>query len=766
MPKLLRIFMVLTLVSFSFVFAVSSATAAPGVTLTVNTTADGPDVNPGDGLCEANVGVGDCTLRAAIEETNANTNPTDTDVINFAIPGAGIHTISPTTDFPHVTEPLSIDATSQGGTNCAAHQLAIEVDGQNTNVAQLNFDSTAPGSTVKGLSIVNSTGLAMLIEANSFTAQCNNIGVRADGSTIGANELTGIRVNGTNNILIGGANPADGNIVSRSINSDGIWFSGTSNTVTISSNNLSFNKNHGVSFTHLVNATISNNTVTNNLYDGIAGDLVDNVVVNNNTVSNQVFSGISFLNAHDSTVSNNTVDGNGEHGILVGPGNNNSIADNTVTNNAITGIILRSDNSSVNNNRIVSNGGGMSIENNTNSIIRDNVVGNGTNVGILMTSTVNNVIAGNFIGVDDDGQTVLPNGNAGIVIMGGPTPTTGNIVGGTTPADRNVIANGSRAHVVIFGTGGVVSQNRIIGNYLGVDGTGAINPSFVNGSEGVIVAGNATGNTIGGFAPGESNIIANNTTGISMLGISAFSLVPQDNSVLANSIYSNFAGATPGFGIDLNDDSDGNMLADASVGVTVNDAGDSDSGPNNYLNFPIVSNVATTDDDVSITYGLDANLAQHSATGFRIQFYANIVTNPSGHGDGQIFIGYEDISGPVSNHTFTIANTGLPVGTYSFALTATAITSSPTGFGATSEFSGVEVAGISATQDIVTTTTTTTAPSVTGNVSGNSNSKSASGVLSTTGADSTPIALNAFVIILVGAAIVFAAKRKRTRHSI
>ena len=117
----------------------------------------------------------------------------------------------------------------------------------------------------------------------------------------------------------------------------------------------------------------------------------------------------------------------------------------------------------------------------------------------------------------------------------------------------------------------------------------------------------------------------------------------------------------------------------------------------------------------------------------------------------------------MSNHTFTIANTGLPVGTYSFALTATAITASPTGFGSTSEFSGVEVAGITATQAIATTTTTTatTAPSATGNVSGNSNSKSASGVLSTTGADSTPLAINALVVLLIGAGIVFAAKRKR-----
>ena len=37
----------------------------------VTSTADLPDANKGDGVCEATVGVGDCTLRAAIQEANA-----------------------------------------------------------------------------------------------------------------------------------------------------------------------------------------------------------------------------------------------------------------------------------------------------------------------------------------------------------------------------------------------------------------------------------------------------------------------------------------------------------------------------------------------------------------------------------------------------------------------------------------------------------------------------------------------------------------------
>lgn len=42
----------------------------PSATFVVNTVEDLSDANPGDGICEATEGAGDCTLRAAIEEGN------------------------------------------------------------------------------------------------------------------------------------------------------------------------------------------------------------------------------------------------------------------------------------------------------------------------------------------------------------------------------------------------------------------------------------------------------------------------------------------------------------------------------------------------------------------------------------------------------------------------------------------------------------------------------------------------------------------------
>src|SRR5215470_11092296 len=52
------------------------------------------------------------SLRQAILDANA-TNGLDT--IVFQIPGAGVHTISPASTLPPVTDPVIIDGTSQPG---------------------------------------------------------------------------------------------------------------------------------------------------------------------------------------------------------------------------------------------------------------------------------------------------------------------------------------------------------------------------------------------------------------------------------------------------------------------------------------------------------------------------------------------------------------------------------------------------------------------------------------------------------------------------
>src|SRR5262249_13957233 len=122
--------------------------------------------------------------------------------------------------------------------------------------------------------------------------------------------------------------------------------------------------------------------------------------------------------------------------------------------------------------------------------------------GILLQSD-NNVIAGNFIGLDPAGNAELGNGVSGVHVATGAT----NLIGGTTPAARNVISgNGSGQFVgnvvvnQIFGSNDSPPAGTLIrGNYIGtnVAGTAAIDPPDLRNSMGVVVLV-STGTVIGG----------------------------------------------------------------------------------------------------------------------------------------------------------------------------------------------------------------------------------------------------------------------------
>ena len=128
-----------------------------------------------------------------------------------------------------------------------------------------------------------------------------------------------------------------------------------------------------------------------------------------------------------------------------------------------------------------------------------------------------------------------------------------------------------------------------------------------------IVSG--TGNIVGGEGSGESNRIRNNGRD----GIRAFG--GTGNRVSANEISGN-----GGLGIDL----DGN-------GVSGNDAGDGDTGPNNLQNFPTLTS-ASGGASTSVSGSLD------SAPGtYRVEFFANAACDGT-NGEGARFLGATDVS--------------------------------------------------------------------------------------------------------------------------
>jgi CSLREA domain-containing protein len=105
--------LVLVIVGIAVGFAAALLLAAcnppsPSLHLTVTTTADGPDAEPGDGVCEVTPGAGDCSLRAAVDEANAS--PLE---VTISVPSGDYALTRPGTDDTNAGGDL--DIASPGG---------------------------------------------------------------------------------------------------------------------------------------------------------------------------------------------------------------------------------------------------------------------------------------------------------------------------------------------------------------------------------------------------------------------------------------------------------------------------------------------------------------------------------------------------------------------------------------------------------------------------------------------------------------------------
>ena len=281
-----------------------------------------------------------------------------------------------------------------------------------------------------------------------------------------------------------------------------------------------------------------------------------------------------------------------------------------------------------------------------NAVIDGNVINHSSDEGIDVRAS-GATITGNLIGLEADGAGGAGNTDVGIAIFAG-----GTTIGGDTPAERNVISMNWEAVEVNS------SNNVIQGNYIGTDATGVLDRGNRIGDGIEIRSG--TGNLVGGPNSGEGNLIAfNQLAGVDVTGGSS-------HTIIGNTIRSN-----GGLGIDL-----------GVTGITVNDPGDVDSGANDLLNFPVVTDAQEKDGTVMVDFDLDV-----PAGNYRIELYTNPGgADPSGNGEGEV---YESAT------TITHGGTGSEsfVATFSGAalvptVTATATFDDAGTLRSTSEFSG------------------------------------------------------------------------------
>jgi hypothetical protein len=213
---------------------------ARSATVTVNSIGDLGDNNPGNGSCDTapprEEGGAECTLRAAIEELNAQGPDTSPHHIEFDIPGTGPFVIMPASPLPDIEVPVEIDGETQPGAACPTVEspadLLIVLDGTNagTTVYGLTLSSGSDGSTIRGLVVGNFSALGIQVHSNDNTFRCNHIGLAADGVSDMGNGWSGININGDGNVVGGVASAQQRNVISYN-GSAGVYVSGDYNFV-------------------------------------------------------------------------------------------------------------------------------------------------------------------------------------------------------------------------------------------------------------------------------------------------------------------------------------------------------------------------------------------------------------------------------------------------------------------------------------------------------------------------------------------------------
>jgi parallel beta-helix repeat protein len=231
--------------------------------------------------------------------------------------------------------------------------------------------------------------------------------------------------------------------------------------------------------------------------------------------------------------------------------------------------------------------------------LQDNTIGqNGLDgVHIEGAGASRNVLQGNWVGVAPSGAG---NSNDGVFIA-----SPSNTVGGTGAGAGNTLSGNAVDGIHIAGS--AASGNQILGNTIGTDASGTAD--LGNGVSGVVILG-APGNTVGGSAPGEGNlIVTNENAGILIAGgvdqVSGAVASTEALSVTGNSVVGNLVGVGPDGRTALGNDNQGVLLFRAS-GVTI--------GAGNVISANGSSGIAILD-PASTANLIEGNFVGTDATG-------------------------------------------------------------------------------------------------------------------------------------------------------
>ena len=432
--------------------------------------------------------------------------------------------------------------------------------------------------------------------AGNVQVKGNYIGTNAAGTAAVGNYSYGITLQGSVNNTIGGTTAAERNVISGNGNGGILLTGAVGDSIYVQGNYIGTNAagtaaipNQGAG----IAVTASNFTIGGT----DAGD--------GNLISGNKLYGIEFNAQVGGPLTNELVEGNyigtDATGTVAVPNSDNGIE---VLGTVTTGEPDTSTQITI---------GGVTAA-------ARNVISGNSCYGINFDQVSgDNVVEGNYIGVNAAGTAALGNGQIGVYINGGTYgQATDVVVGGIVPGAGNVISGNSSAGVLVFG-----DDNTIQGNLIGVlaDGT-----TTAGNGRGVGIYG-ASNNIVGGSLA-SANVIANSQTdGV----VVADTFGGGDDYASQDGVRFNSIFNSGQLGINL-------VIQSPGVNqppVTPNDPGDTDFGGNDFQNFPVLS--TATSDGKSVTVTGTLNSAANRT--YLVDVYANAVANALGYGEGKQYLG-------------------------------------------------------------------------------------------------------------------------------
>ncbi len=262
-----------------------------------------------------------------------------------------------------------------------------------------------------------------------------------------------------------------------------------------------------------------------------------------------------------------------------------------------------------------------------------------------------NVIQNNIFGLTPNGLGKLPNRQSGIDVQWG---ASHNLIGGLGVNEGNVLSAHSYAGVDLSHSSST-SFNEVVGNFIGTTLSGDAVNSNTRTFYGItikddVASNNVHDNVIGG-ATGYpiwhkhcytgGNTIANNLIGIARNGAalpnSRYGMYMQGHDfIVKDNVFANSASGGIFLEFDVSDrnlfsgntfTNNGGLAIDlAPAGPTPNDAGDADSGPNENLNYPVLTTASTS------------AVAGTACAGCRVEIYRSTI-DTGNRGEGNKLVG-------------------------------------------------------------------------------------------------------------------------------